>query len=86
MRKFKEWANSNSWWLPWVGVTATISSLMFPAAYLKMGEIIALILQIFKKYWILSVIVCWGIYTHLEVLKLKNNRCTSGKDSKKNIY
>lgn len=74
MRKLKKWANANNWWLPWIGATATIASLMFPAAFLKTGEMITSILLFLRKHWRFSIIACWGLYTHLEVLKLKSRK------------
>lgn len=84
MKKLKEWGDLNSWWLPWVGIIVTISSLIFPGALLKAGEILLETFQFLKKHWIYTLIVCRGVYTHFEIRKLKNGKIPSEKKTEKN--
>lgn len=85
MKKFKEWANRNSWWLPWVGVAASISGLIFPDAFLKTGQTVTGLLPMLLKYWIQVLIFVWVIYIHFEIHRLKRCKGTRNKQSKNNV-
>lgn len=85
MKKLKEWANANSWWLPWVGVVASISGLIFPDAYLRAGHTITTGLQKLLRYWVQVLIVTWGIYIHLEIKRLKKRKKARRKQSKNKV-
>ncbi|MFD1706331.1 hypothetical protein ACFSCZ_06115 [Siminovitchia sediminis] len=74
MNKMKEWANRNSWWLPWVGVAATIFGLIFPHEFFKIGQSLKEFLQLLLEYWIYVIIVIWVIYVHLEIRWLKKRK------------
>lgn len=84
LKRFKEWANMNSWWVPWVGVTATISGLIFPDALLRTGQILTRFIQVLLHYWIHVLVVVWVIYIHLEIRRLKKRK-RSRKSSKKKV-
>lgn len=85
LKRFKEWANRNSWWLPWVGVAASISGLIFPDAYLKTGQTLTGFLPTLLKYWIQVLIFVWVIYIHFEIQRLKKRKGTRKKQSKNNV-
>ncbi|MBM7716367.1 hypothetical protein JOC94_003387 [Bacillus thermophilus] len=72
MKKFKSWALKNDWWLPWLGVSATILGLLIPDSVLK-GKLFVIILQLIKQHWLEMMLIGWGIFIHLEIRKLKKN-------------
>lgn len=74
LKRFKEWANVNSWWLPWVGVTATIFGLIFPDVLLKTGQALTKFLQVMLAYWIQVLIVVWVIYIQIEIQRMKKKK------------
>lgn len=82
MKKLKELGDLNSWVLPWVGVVFMISSLIFPDALLKTGEIITDIFLFLIKHWMYSLIACWVVYSHLEIRKIKYGKRISVKKQK----
>lgn len=85
MNRFKEWANANSWWLPWVGVTATISGLIFPDALLKTGQTLTRSIQILLDYWIEVLFVLWVIYIQIEIQRLKKRNSIHKRHSKNKV-
>ncbi|MFS0646150.1 hypothetical protein [Siminovitchia sp. 179-K 8D1 HS] len=71
MKKFKAWAVRNDWWLPWIGVSATVMGLLIPDSVIK-GQLF-IILKILKQYWLQMGLIGWGIFLHSEIRKLKKN-------------
>lgn len=72
MKKLKSWALKNDWWLPWVGVAATILGVIIPDSVLK-GQLFMIMLKMLKQYWLQLALTGWGIFLHAEIRKLKKN-------------
>lgn len=72
MKKMKAWAVKNDWWLPWIGVSATVMGLLIPDSILK-GQLFIIILKILKQYWLQMLLIGWGIFLHFEIRTLKKN-------------
>ncbi|RST76260.1 hypothetical protein D4T97_005650 [Siminovitchia acidinfaciens] len=88
MKRFKEWANRNSWWLPWVGVAASISGLIFPDAFIKTGQTLTELLRTLLQYWVHVLIVVWVVwvfYLHFEIQRLKKRKNTRKKQTKNKV-